>query len=74
MISLKLSQIYKQYSCSIFKYFSYLLFYMKPDTINIIISGNTDQPFNIDQFIYIYFKTDTLFLTLINLNFLRLGQ
>ena len=38
MVSHKLSQTYKQNHCSI------LVFFMKPDTINIIISGLTEFP------------------------------
>ena len=39
MITRNLSQIFKQYACSVFRYLS---FYWKPDTIIIIISSITD--------------------------------
>ena len=43
MVSYKLSQICKQYPCSILLLLI-LLFYMKPDTISIFISGIRDLP------------------------------
>ena len=40
MVSHQFSQIYKWYPCSILSFF--IFFYMKPDTVNIVISDITD--------------------------------
>ena len=47
-LSHKVSQIYKQYPCSIFSLF---VFYMKPGIISIIISGITDPLYRPINFI-----------------------
>ena len=45
MVSYKLSQIYNNIRDLFFRY---LLFYMKPDTTNITISGITDLEYTFD--------------------------